>query len=149
MRRWAVFCFCATLCGAAFVQQCKPVTPDPPKPESQLEKRIVDFVFCGMSEGHADMLMTAAGDSTAVALTRMLAGRELSHDQIEFATIILRTGFSSPDRIVEQPDRKPRTTLFVLRYLDLCTKDPALKEEIAKARKEVMDQAAKLAKPGE
>ena len=148
MRASAALYFFAMLCGAAFAQQCEPVMPDPPRPENQLEQRIVYFVFCGMLDGRGGMLMTAAGDSTAVALTRILADRELSHDQIGFAIEVLRTGFARPDRIVEQSDRKPRTTLFVLRYLDLCTTDPALKAKIAEARKEVMEQAATLAKPG-
>jgi hypothetical protein len=92
--------------------------------------------------------MRRAGDSTAVALTRVLSDRELNNDQIEDAVYILNAAFSDVGWIENSADREPGTTLFVLRYLDLCTRDSGLKAKIADARRHITEVAAKPAKPG-
>jgi len=113
-----------------------------------LQQRIEKLVFGGYSEGQGDKQMRRAGDSTAVALTRVLSDRELSNDQIEDAIYILNTAFSDPNSIENLSDREPATTLFVLRYLDLCTRDSGLKAKIADARRHITDVAAMPTRSG-
>lgn len=98
------------------------------------------------SDGHAIKQMRRAGDSTAVALVKVLSDRELNNNQIEDAVYILNAAFSDPGWIENLSDREPKATLLVLRYLDLCTRDPALKAKIAEARKSITGQPTLPAK---
>jgi hypothetical protein len=105
-------------------------------------------VIGGFFEGRGIKEMRRAGDSTAVVLTRVLSDHELNKTQIESSIYILNAAFSEPSLIDNASDREPRTALFILRYLDLCTQDSALKAQIVEARKHITEQAAKGTKPG-
>jgi hypothetical protein len=116
-----------TFTGAAVGQQ----------PEHTLQQTIEIFVFGGFNDGWGDKQMRRAGDSTAVALTKVVSDRVLNHDQIEDALYILDMAFSDPSLIESPSDRDPKTALFVLRYLDFSTNDAALKARIEQTRKHV------------
>ncbi len=45
--------------------------------------------------------------------------------------------------LADEADHEPRTTLFVLRYLDRFTRDSGLKKEIAETKQYVQQQYAK------
>lgn len=136
MRICVALC-CFALSGAAFAQQ----------PGRTLEQTIEKYLFGGYVDGQGVKQMRRAGDSAAVALSRVLSDRELSNDQIECAASILDSAFSEPGWIENPSDREPRTTLLILRYLDLCAQGPPLKAKIAEVRRHVTDQAAKPVKP--
>jgi hypothetical protein len=83
------------------------------------------------------------GDASAVALTKLLGGKELTTDEIAQVVLIIRLSFNAPRIIEADSDVQPRTTLFVLKYLDNLPVSSALKQKIAEARVEV-EQASKV-----
>lgn len=58
------------------------------------------------------------GDAAAVAITRVLAGRRPQSDTVDRVFLVIEFSFDSPEAIVNQADRKPKTALFVLASLD-------------------------------
>jgi len=58
------------------------------------------------------------GDAAAVAITRVLAGKRPQPDTVNRVLLIIEFSFDSPEAIVNQADRKPKTALFVLASLD-------------------------------
>lgn len=71
------------------------------------------------------------GDASSVALTKIIASKKLSADDIDHALVVISMSFAAPQAIHEESDRQPRTTLFLLGYLDVLTNDPSLKRKIA------------------
>jgi hypothetical protein len=136
MRIPAAVCVCVALSNAALAQE----------PPRTLEQTIDTAVFGCCLEGWGVKQMRRAGDSAAVALTRVLTDRELSSNQIDTAAYILESAFSEPRLIEKAPDREPKTALFVLRYLDHSTLDTVLKGKIAEARTHILERAAAGAK---
>ena len=109
MRIGTVLSICGAMAGAATCQTSEPT----------LQRTIEKYVFGGDSEGWGIKQMRRAGDSTAVALTKVLSGRILDREQTGSAVEVLEAAFSVPSLIELQSDRKPSTALFVLRCLDL------------------------------
>jgi len=68
---------------------------------------------------------------------KILAGRDLTTQQIDNTLLVLNEAFGS---IESGPDAEPRTALFVLRALDLSTNDPQLRGRIAQTRKYIQDE---------
>jgi hypothetical protein len=82
------------------------------------------------------------GDAAAVAITKVVSDKDLSPEDIEIILLVVRMSFAAP-RIVEiRPDRQPRTTLFLLKYLDGLGIPPDLKRKIAETKRFV-EQSAK------
>ena len=65
-----------------------------------------------------DHLVEPMGDAAAVAITRVLAGKRPQSDTVDRVFLIIEFSFDSPEAIVNQADRKPKTALFVLASLD-------------------------------
>jgi len=107
------------------------------------EQVISRMIDTGTLEGHDTKVLGGMGDAAAVTVTKVLAGRSLSTDKIDMVLIVLSRSFGDPRGVAAVPDRKPRTALFVLAYLDSSTKDPELKKRIAHTRKYVQDQYEK------
>lgn len=127
MKRWAELFLYIALSGPACAQQS----------EHTLQQTIEAFLFGGFSDGWGDKQMRRAGDATAVALTKVISDHALDNSQVDDALYMLDMAFSDPGLIESPPDRDPKTTLFVLRYLDLSTHDAALKAKIEQTRKHV------------
>jgi hypothetical protein len=108
-----------------------------PQPEPTLQQTIEKFIYGGFREGFGNKQIRRGGDSSAVAVTKVVSDRVLNDDQIEDALYILDMAFSDPGLIESPPDWDPKTALFVLRYLDLSTHDAALKAKIEQTRKHV------------
>jgi hypothetical protein len=86
------------------------------------------------------------GDASAVALTKIIGGRALDGADIRSILMVVTMSYAAPSVVAAQSDREPRTTLFLLRSLDLSTADPALKRQIAATRVYVTDQYARYLK---
>ena len=125
--------------ATAGVAQSIPATelngPTPSEPE-QVIARIIDS---GMFEGHDQKVIGWLGDAAAVLVTKHLSQRHLSQTDIEMTLIVLIGAFADPSFVTNEADRQPRTTLLVLRYLELSTGDSKLKTRIADAKKYVED----------
>jgi len=100
-------------------------------------KRMVDT---GAFEGHDQKVIGRLGDGGAVLLTKILAGSDLTSNTIDNALVVLAGIFADPSLVETTSNRQPRTALLLLRYLDLSTKDAALKKRIADTGKYVQDR---------
>jgi hypothetical protein len=82
------------------------------------------------------------GDESAVALTKILAGKTITNAEIQPIVLVITLSYSDP-RLVENPDeREPRTTMFLLNHLNLVTTDARLRQKIADCRAFVTNQYA-------
>src|ERR1700704_208883 len=109
-----------------------------------LEHIIRKNIDQGMLEGHDTKVIAGIGDPAAVVITKVLAGRDLTTQQIDITLVVLNEAFGS---IEYGPDAEPRTALFVLRALDLSTNDPQLRGRIAQTRKYIQDEFSKSTQP--
>ena len=112
---------------------------------SNPEEAIQEAIETGIWDGHFQKITGTMGDSAAVTVTKVVAGRNLTPSQIDSVLVILNSSFADPRFVGVVSDRQPRTTLFVLQYLDSLVKDPELKRRITKTRTYVREQFAKLA----
>ena len=96
----------------------------------------------GTIEGVDYKMIGELGDATAVAVTRVIAGRNVSKIEAGNVLIILKRAFADPRTVPIKSDREPRTTLFVLSWLE-SRADSELKVRILETRKYVQDQAEK------
>jgi hypothetical protein len=94
-------------------------------------------------DGHLEKLVPKWGDAAAVSITRVIADKEMDENDVRMVLSILQMAFRDPNNVENEADREPRTTLFVLRYLDRCTRDSGLKKEIAETKQYVQQQYAK------
>src|ERR1700739_543246 len=74
--------------------------------------------------------LSILGDASSMALTKVLAGKNLSADDIDRVLAVISFSFDMPTAIQEPSDCNPRTTMFVLKYLDSLTNDATLKKKI-------------------
>jgi hypothetical protein len=88
------------------------------------------------------------GDASAVALTKIISGRTLEARDIESMLLIVTLSYGAPGIVKADSDREPRTTLFLLHYLDLATSDAGVREKVATTQTYVRDQYAKSVKEG-
>jgi len=119
-------------------------TPLASQQTATLEHIIRRNIDQGMFDGHDTKVIGGIGDPAAVVITKVLAGRDLTTQQIDIALLVLNQAFGS---IEYGPDAEPRTALFVLRALDLSTNDPQLRGRIAQTRKYIQDEFSKSTQP--
>ena len=113
----------------------------------QVVRRVVNT---GMIEGGWDQTVLAhLGDDGAVLATKVLADGKLTPKTIGGALIIVETSFAEPKLVEVTADREPRTSLLLLRYLELSTSDAESRKNIADTRKYVQDRYAKFLKASE
>ena len=95
-------------------------------------RRIVDD---GFLEGQDQKVIGPLGDASAVLITKILSDRDLTSQTINNVLVVLGRSFADPTFVAIASDRKPRTALLLLRYLDISTSDVGLKRRIADTRK--------------
>ena len=105
----------------------------------QVVKRMFDK---GAFEGQDSMVIGQLGDEGAVLVTKILAGRDLTPKDIEMSLVVIARSFNDPSFVKIPADREPRTTMLVLRYLEVSTSDPALRKRVADATRYVQDRYA-------
>ena len=96
-------------------------------PESVIRR----MVATGSFMGHDEKVINSMGDAAAVVLTKVFAGNRPTASEIDTALAVLQSSFTDPRSVENPDDRQPRTALFVLKSLDRCTQDSALKRRIA------------------
>jgi hypothetical protein len=117
-------------------------------PERATRQSIEAILRSEMWDGHVTKELRRTGDSTAVQITKIISDKGLGNLEIETVLDMLDASFSDPSSIEAVPDREPRTTLFVLRYLDCSTQDAALKRKVAETRRHILEEISKPAEPG-
>ena len=88
------------------------------------------------------------GDASAVALTKISAGKELDAGDIGSILLIITLSYEDPRLVKADSDREPRTTLLLLRYANLATDDARLKSKIASTENYVRRQYAASIREG-
>jgi hypothetical protein len=111
-------------------------------PQEMIERMITSGVFFGVEEKRLDRM----GDAAAVSVTKALTDKNPSTREIGTILDIIHVAFSAPRLIENLPDREPRTTQFVLQFLNLSHADPKLKQRIAEEKEFVLSQYLKAAK---
>jgi hypothetical protein len=96
----------------------------------------------GSIEGQIEKQIGCMGDAAAVTITKILAGKKLNVNDIDRVLIIITISFADPSFVKETSDREPKTTLFVLQYLDSSTTNQEVKNRIAGRRKYVQERYA-------
>jgi len=119
-------------------------TPLASQQTATLEHIIRRNIDQGMFDGHDTKVIAGIGDPAAVVITKILAGRDLTTQQIDDTLVVLNQAFGS---IKYGPDAEPRTALFVLRALDLSTNDAQLRGRIAQTRKYIQEEFSKSTQP--
>ena len=102
-----------------------------------------------MIEGWDQKILIHLGDAGAVLATRVLADRNLTPKTIGSALVVLENSFAEPKLVEVTADREPRTSLLLLRYLELSTSDAESRKNIADTRKYIQDQYAAFLKASE
>lgn len=85
-------------------------------------------------EGHDDKVIGRMGDAAAVAITKVIGDKDLTADDIERILLIIHMSFAAPRIIEVESDRQPRTTLFLLKYLDTLPTRRELRRKIAEMK---------------
>jgi hypothetical protein len=96
-------------------------------------------------EGPTEKVLSRSGDSAAVAITKIIGGRDLTANEIDRTLLVLNRSFAAPRIIENESDRQPRTALFVLKYLSSLPVTPELKQRIAETRTFVERSAGRAA----
>ena len=113
------------------------------------EQRVRQVISTGMIEGLDQKLFVHLGDAGAVLATKVLADRNLTAKTIGSALIVVENSFGEPKLVEVTADREPRTSLLLLRYLELSTSDAESRKNIADTRKYVQDRYATFLKASE
>jgi hypothetical protein len=82
------------------------------------------------------------GDASAVALTKLLADKPITDTDIPHILVVVRLSCGSPEAVEEATDRRPRTTLYLLRSLSQATKDPKILGSIEETEVYIKNQYA-------
>jgi hypothetical protein len=126
------------LSGAAYGQ----AGDDP----GQVVKQIINT---GMIQGWDQKLLVHLGDAGAVLATKVLADGNLTPKTIGGALIVVENSFAEPRLVEVTADREPRTSLLLLRYLELSTNDAESRKNIADTRKYIQDRYTGFLKAAE
>lgn len=103
-------------------------------PTVATEDVIRRVITSGGYDGITDKLLSRMGDAVAVQITRIVAGNDLTDNEIDGALAAIHLAFSDPKLVPESSDRTPRATLFVLRYLNLSAHDPAVRARVEETK---------------
>ena len=109
----------------------------------QVVRRVVNT---GMIQGWDQTVLAQLGDAGAVLATKVLADGNLTPKTIGGALMVLENSFAEPKFVEVTADREPRTSLLLLRYLELSTSDAESRKNIADTRKYVQDRYATFPK---
>ena len=112
----------------------------------QVVRRVVNT---GMIQGWDQTVLAHLGDAGAVLASKVIADRNLAPKVIGGVLIVVENSFAEPKLVEVTADREPRTSLLLLRYLELSTSDAESKKNIADTRKYVQDRYATFLKASE
>jgi hypothetical protein len=113
------------------------------------EQVVKQVINTGMIQGWDQKLLVRLGDAGAVIATKVLADRNLTPKTIGGALIVVENSFAEPKFVEVTADREPRTSLLLLRYLELSTSDAESRKNISDTRKYIQDRYAAFLKAAE
>lgn len=135
-----VACACATsFCLGPGVSQAQP------DPETTVQMAMNEAEQ-GRYNGVIEKSLGRLGDAASVALTKLLADKPIEDADIPPILLVVKLSYDFPQNVEDAAQRKPRTTLYLLRSLTLGTKDPKIIASIANATAYVKGQYATYSK---
>lgn len=135
MKATLAIILCLTLSGTAHAQAAN----DP----EQIVRQVINT---GMIQGWDQKVLVRLGDAGAVLATKILAGGNLTPKTISGALLVVENSFAAPKFVEVSADREPRTSLLLIRYLELSTSDSESRKNVADTRKYVEDRYATFLK---
>jgi hypothetical protein len=126
--------------GASLCQTASQTEPE------RAVRIILQQLAQGGYDGPAVGPVNRLGDAASVALTQIFGGQKPSSKEIENILMVIRMAFAAPQIVEVELDRQPRSTLFVLQYLEFLPVDAKLKGKIRETRRFVIEQAKKASK---
>jgi hypothetical protein len=93
------------------------------------------IIKAGFIDGHDAKVIGGMGDAAAVILAKILADRDLRQQDLGGGLWILADAFAGDRCFSLDSDRKPWVAFFLLRYFDLSTTDPEVKNQIVEVRR--------------
>jgi hypothetical protein len=95
---------------------------------------VTNIIETGGYSGIADKQLSRMGDSAAVEVARVIAGRSVTAHEVDGILTVLHLAFSNPKLVETTSDRTPRVALFVLQYLTLVATDANVKARISETK---------------
>jgi hypothetical protein len=92
----------------------------------------------GMYSSWDEKALTKFGDTSAVALTKILGEADPSEAEVRLCLVIIRASFRYPQGVVNESDRKPQTALFVLKRFGGLQLSADVKQEITETRERIL-----------
>jgi hypothetical protein len=96
--------------------------------------RALSLFAKGAYDAENEKQLSRLGDAASVAFTKEVGNREMTWTDIENFLLLVHEAFAAPSAIQNQRDRKPSTSLFVLRTLNHLPLTDELKRSIADTR---------------
>ena len=111
--------------------------------ESQGEQTVRRVIQSGGISGWDDKELGKMSDAAAVNIATVVGGSDLSEKQTESVLAVLQLAFSAPRLVTNLPDREPRVALFVLRYLEVTTRNAALRQQVTETKTRILQNYEK------
>ena len=111
---WAVLLI-ALLFASPTLAWCQTVDSLDPQP---IVHRALVQIAKGAYDAENEKQVRRLGDAASVAFTKEIGDRQIKWTDIENFLFLVHEAFAAPDAIQNQRDRKPKTSLFVLRTLN-------------------------------
>ena len=103
-------------------------------PDLIVVRRALVQISKGAYNAETEKQVRRLGDAAAVAFTKEIGNREMTWTDIENFLFLVHEAFAAPYTIQNQRDRKPNTSLFVLRTLNRLPLSDELKRSITDTR---------------
>jgi len=108
------------------------------------EEMVGNALRTGMVDGHVTKYFRSAADAAVVTLIRVLGEKTISDTEANELLVFIADAFSDLQAVEVVANREPKAALFLLKYLDCSTQDPALKARIAATRQSVLSAYSKI-----
>lgn len=112
----------------------------------QVAKQVINT---GMIQGWDEKVLVHLGDAGAVLATKVLSNKNLTSETVSGTLIVIQNSFADPSLVEVAADREPRTSLLLLRYLELSVSDTKSRDNIADTRKYIQSRYAAFLKATE
>jgi hypothetical protein len=97
----------------------------------------------GVNTSFVEKQLQRRGDAVSVALLKILDDRDLKEDRtVEAVLDLVRQAFSSPKLISLEEDKKPKVTMFLLKYLQRSISDAKTLQDIEETVRFVNEKTA-------
>jgi hypothetical protein len=99
----------------------------------------------GVNTSFVEKQLQRRGDAVSVALLKILDERDMKEDRtVEAVLDLIRQAFSSPQQISLEEDKKPKVTMFLLRYLQRSVSDAKTLQDIGETIRLVDEKTATI-----